>query len=86
MKLFERFLTFEIALTPHGEQFLNTPAGRKISQDLLDVAQKVSNTFEDKAKNEFGQMKNMIAQQSAVIEQLQQQLSAVKPQTKKEAS
>ena len=31
-------------------------------------------------------MKNMIAQQSAVIEQLQQQLSAVKPQTKKEAS
>ena len=86
LKLFERFLTFEIALTPHGEQFLNTPAGRKISQDLLDVAQKVSNTFEDKAKNEFEQMKNMIAQHSAVIEQLQQQLSAVKPQTKKEAS
>lgn len=55
-------MTFEIALTPHGEQFLNTPAGRKISQDLLDVAQKVSNTFEDKAKNEFEQMKNMIAQ------------------------
>lgn len=86
LKLFERFITFEIALTNHGEQFLSTPVGRKLSQDLLDTAQKVSNSFEDKAKTEFEEMKNMIAQQSAVIEQLQQQLSLAKPQQKKDAN
>lgn len=75
LRLFEKFLTYEIALTSHGEQFLSTQVGRKISQDLLDTAQRVANAFEDNSKNEFEQMKNMIAQQSAVIEELQKKLN-----------
>lgn len=76
LRLFEKFLTYSIALTPIGDQFLSTPLGRKLSQELLDTAQKVSSNFEDASKNEFEEMKKMISQQSAVISELQKKLAS----------
>ena len=38
MRLFDKFITFSIAMTPEGNSFLGTPAGRKLAQELLDSA------------------------------------------------
>lgn len=38
LRLFDKFITYAIAMTPDGNTFLGTPAGRKLAQDLLDSA------------------------------------------------
>lgn len=74
LRLFEKFLTYQIAMTPDGNNFINTPAGRKLAQELLDSAQRVSNNFESNSRNELQEMRDLIRKQSNEIESLKERL------------
>ena len=51
LRLFEKFLTYQIAMTADGSTFLSTTAGRKMAQDLLDSAQKISEWYFENSNN-----------------------------------
>ena len=73
-RLFEKFLTYQIAMTTNGSAFLGTVAGRKMAQDLLDSAQRVANNFESNSRNELEEMKDLIMKQSSEIQMLKSRL------------
>jgi len=73
-RLFEKFLTYQIAMTSNGASFLGTVAGRKMAQDLLDSAQRVANNFESNSRNELEEMKDLIMKQSSEIQLLKSRL------------
>lgn len=78
LRLFDKFLTFAIAMTPDGQTFLGTPAGKRLSQDLLDSAQKIASNYEVESRSELEQMKQLITKQSDQIEKLQSELAEQK--------
>lgn len=73
-RLFEKFLTYLVAMTPDGNNFINTPSGRKLAQELLDSAQVVAKSYERTSRNELQEMKDLIRQQSNEIESLKEKL------------
>lgn len=78
-RLFEKFLTYLVAMTPDGNNFINTPAGRKLAQELLDSAQVIAKNYENNSRNELQEMKDLIRQQSNEIETLKEKLVNSKP-------
>lgn len=78
LRLFDKFITYAIAMTPDGNTFLGTPAGRKLAQDLLDSAQNIANNYENESRNELNEMKDLIKKQADKIEALQSELEEQK--------